>query len=62
MYFELDVRGQLNEYRERREMASDICALAVGPIPEGRLRSKFLVSAIRVFDIILIGVDCGMHG
>jgi splicing factor 3B subunit 3 len=48
VYFELDNSGQLNEYQERREMSSYVTAMALGVIPEGRQRSKFLVSPIGV--------------
>ncbi|KAJ1565911.1 Splicing factor 3B subunit 3, partial [Nowakowskiella sp. JEL0078] len=57
VYFELDSRGQLNEYRERREMASSISALAVGPIPEGRLRSKFLAVGCTDNTVRIISLD-----
>jgi splicing factor 3B subunit 3 len=43
VYFELDNLGQLNEFHERLEMTAAILSLSVGPIPEGRTRSKFLV-------------------
>jgi len=45
VYFELDDSGQLNEFQDRKEMNSEVTALSLGPIPPGRLRSKFLVSS-----------------
>ncbi|KAJ3129900.1 Splicing factor 3B subunit 3 [Nowakowskiella sp. JEL0407] len=57
VYFELDNRGQLNEYRERREMASAISALAVGPIPAGRIRSKFLAVGCTDNTVRIISLD-----
>lgn len=42
MYFELDNTGQLMDVH-RKEMRNDIACLAIGPIPEGRQRSLFLV-------------------
>ncbi|KAJ3280450.1 Splicing factor 3B subunit 3 [Borealophlyctis nickersoniae] len=42
VYFELDNTGQLNEYQERKQMNALVTALSIGPIPEGRQRSKFL--------------------
>jgi hypothetical protein len=44
VYFELDNQGQLNEYQERKEMTSNVTCLSVGEVPEGRQRSRFLVS------------------
>ncbi|KAI9208104.1 CPSF A subunit region-domain-containing protein [Polychytrium aggregatum] len=42
VYFELDASGQLNEYQDRKELAASITALTLGPIPDGRIRTKFL--------------------
>jgi splicing factor 3B subunit 3 len=35
VYFELDLDGQLNEYRDRKAMGSTVLALSVGEVPEG---------------------------
>ena len=43
VYFELDSMGSLNEFQDRKEMTTPVTALAIGPVPEGRMRSKFLV-------------------
>lgn len=43
VYFELDTSEQLNEFQERRELGTEVSALTIGPIPEGRQRSRFLV-------------------
>ena len=43
VYFELDLTQQLNEFQERKELGTEIACLAIGPIPEGRQRSRFLV-------------------
>ncbi|ORX58556.1 hypothetical protein BCR36DRAFT_318081 [Piromyces finnis] len=56
VYFELDPSGHLNEYQEHKEMASQISCLALGPIPEGRQRSKFMAvgcvdNTIRIFSL-----------
>ena len=45
MYFELDGTGQLNEYQDRKELSAHVLSLSIGPIPEGRVRSKYLVSS-----------------
>ncbi|EFJ13812.1 hypothetical protein SELMODRAFT_181612 [Selaginella moellendorffii] len=41
IYFEMDPTGQLMEI-EKREMSGDVACLAIGPVPEGRQRSRFL--------------------
>ena len=43
VYFELDSTQMLNEFQERKELGTEISCLAIGPIPEGRQRSRFLV-------------------
>jgi hypothetical protein len=55
VYFELDNQGQLNEYQERKEMASNVTCLSVGEVPEGRQRSRFLVKCIHKFIYWQIG-------
>lgn len=49
VYFELDNAGHLNEFQDRKEMTSAVTCLCLGPVPTGRVRSKFLVS-----DLMLI--------
>ena len=41
IYFEQDTMGQLVE-TEKKEMSGDVASLDVGPVPEGRQRSRFL--------------------
>ena len=40
-YFELDASGALLE-SGRKELGHDIACLDIGPVPEGRVRSRFL--------------------
>lgn len=47
LYFELDAAGQLQE-TEKRDMAGEVACLDIGPLPEGRQRSRFL--AVASFD------------
>ena len=47
LYFELDAAGQLAE-AEKRDMAGEVACLDLGPLPEGRQRSRFL--AVASFD------------
>ena len=42
VYFEMNQTGQLNEYTERKEMGEDVLSIALGPVPPGELRSRFL--------------------
>jgi splicing factor 3B subunit 3 len=42
VYFELDYSGNLNEFQERKELGSQVCSIALSPIPEGRQRALFL--------------------
>ncbi|KAJ3092115.1 Splicing factor 3B subunit 3, partial [Quaeritorhiza haematococci] len=57
VYFELDVGGQLNEFQERKEMPAPVTALAVGPVPEGRLRNKFLAVGCADNTVRVISLD-----
>jgi len=41
VYFELDAAGQLAEI-DKRDMGQDVACLDIGPVPEGRARSRFL--------------------
>jgi len=55
VYFELDNQGQLNEYQERRQMNVNVNCLAVGEVPEGRKRAKFLVCIIGEKVLLIYG-------
>jgi splicing factor 3B subunit 3 len=44
VYFEMDDSGQLNEYQERVDTGANVLSLALGDVPEGRVRFQFLVS------------------
>lgn len=57
VYFELDSGGNLNEYQERKEMSAPISCISIGPIPEGRVRSKYLVHTAD-FHSRIINVGC----
>jgi splicing factor 3B subunit 3 len=55
VYFELSAQGMLVE-NEKRELGGDVASLDVGPIPEGRQRSKFLAigsydNAVRILSL-----------
>ncbi|TPX37863.1 hypothetical protein SeLEV6574_g07842 [Synchytrium endobioticum] len=57
VYFELDLSGQLNEFQERREMLSRVTALALGEIPDGRQRSKFLAVGCTDTSVRILSLD-----
>jgi len=57
VYFELDHGGQLNEFQERKEMGCEITALTLGPIPHGRLRTKFLAVAGTDSTVRMVSLD-----
>ncbi|ROT40397.1 hypothetical protein SODALDRAFT_290612 [Sodiomyces alkalinus F11] len=56
VYFEMDADGSLAEYDEKKEMFGTVTCLSLGDVPEGRLRSSFLVvgcddSTVRVLSL-----------
>ncbi|KAI8815119.1 CPSF A subunit region-domain-containing protein [Cladochytrium replicatum] len=57
VYFELDSSGQLNEFQERREMASAVTCVAVGPVPEGKQRCRFLAVGCADNTVRIISLD-----
>ena len=58
VYFEVDQGGQLSE-SERKDMMSDVTAISIGPIPEGRLRCRFLAVATSDRTVRILGLDPG---
>jgi len=56
IYFELDAIGQLIE-TEKQDMNTEVTALAVGPIPEGRQRSRFLAVAALDSTVRVLSLD-----
>ncbi|KAF1745117.1 hypothetical protein MXB_2594 [Myxobolus squamalis] len=57
VYFELDANGQLNEYSERREMPNLVLSLALGPIPPGQVRSRFLAVTLADQTVRMVSLD-----
>lgn len=57
VYFEMDQSGQLNEYTERKEMSADVQCMALGPIPHGELRSRFLAIGLSDNTVRIISLD-----
>ncbi|KAJ3068360.1 Splicing factor 3B subunit 3 [Podochytrium sp. JEL0797] len=57
VYFELDGSGQLNEYQDRKETSAAVLSLSIGPIPEGRVRSKYLAVGCEDNTVRIISLD-----
>jgi splicing factor 3B subunit 3 len=57
IYFELDSAGNLNEFQERREMGAPVASLTLGPIPEGRLRSRYMAAGLTDNTVRLLALD-----
>ncbi|XP_071549273.1 splicing factor 3B subunit 3 [Panulirus ornatus] len=57
VYFEMDPTGQLNEYTERKEMKSDVICMAVGRVPAGEQRSRFLAVGLSDNTVRIISLD-----
>lgn len=53
----MDVTGQLNEYTERKEMPGDILCMALGTIPEGEQRSRFLAVGLSDSTVRILSLD-----
>ncbi|OZJ04986.1 hypothetical protein BZG36_01775 [Bifiguratus adelaidae] len=56
MYFELDQSGRLNE-TERKKLSAEITCLALGDVPEGRQRSRFLAVGCEDGTVRIFGTD-----
>ena len=48
VYFELDLDGQLNGYKDRKVMGSTVLALSIAEVLEGWQRTPYLVSSLYV--------------
>ena len=57
VYFEMDPTGQLNEYTERKEMSSDVICMALGRVPAGEQRSRFLAVGLADNTVRIISLD-----
>ena len=49
--------GQLNEYTERKEMQADVLCMALGDVPPGEQRSRFLAVALADNTVRRLSVD-----
>jgi len=56
VYFELDMAGQLTEV-DKKDMGQDVACVDIGPVPEGRLRSRFLAVGSYDNTVKLLSLD-----
>eukprot|EP00124_Ichthyophonus_hoferi_P002448 Ihof_evm8s167 gene=Ihof_evmTU8s167 len=57
VYFELDAAGQLNEYAERLTVDAEVCSLAIGTVPQGRQRSRYLAVGLSNNTVAIYSLD-----
>ncbi|PVD21138.1 hypothetical protein C0Q70_19304 [Pomacea canaliculata] len=57
VYFEMDPTGQLNEYTEKKEMSSDVVCMALGRVPAGEQRCRFLAVGLADNTVRIISLD-----
>jgi len=55
--FPLIQTGQLNEYTERREMQADVVSMALGSVPAGEQRTRFLAVGLADSTVRIISLD-----
>ncbi len=49
--------GQLNEYTERKEMSADVICMALGRVPVGEQRCRFLAVGLADNTVRIISLD-----
>ena len=49
--------GQLNEYTERKEMSADVICMALGRVPTGEQRCRFLAVGLADNTVRIISLD-----
>ena len=57
VYFEMDPSGQLNEYTERKEMSAEVVCMALGTVPSGEQRCRFLAVGLADNTVRIISLD-----
>lgn len=51
----------MNEYTERKEMQSDVVCMALGEVPPGELRSRFLAVGLEDNTVRLLSLDAQVN-
>ena len=54
--------GQLNEYTERKEMSADVICMALGRVPVGEQRCRFLAVGLADNTVRIISLDPSVSG
>lgn len=54
--------GQLNEYTERKEMSADVICMALGRVPHGEQRCRFLAVGLADSTVRIISLDPTVSG
>ena len=49
--------GQLNEYTERKDMSSDVVCMALGRVPSGEQRCRFLAVGLADNTVRIVSLD-----
>lgn len=49
--------GQLNEYTERKQMSTDVSCMALGSVPVGEQRCRFLAVGLNDDTVRIISLD-----
>lgn len=57
VYFEMDPTGQLNEYTDRKEMSCEVICMALGSVPAGEQRARFLAVGLADNTVRIISLD-----
>jgi splicing factor 3B subunit 3 len=57
VYFEMDVTGQLNEYTDRKDMNGNVISMALGSVPPGEQRSRFLAIGLDDNTVRIVSLD-----
>ncbi|WAR13629.1 LOW QUALITY PROTEIN: SF3B3-like protein [Mya arenaria] len=52
-----ELTGQLNEYTERKDMSSDVVCMALGRVPAGEQRSRFLAVGLADNTVRIVSLD-----
>ncbi|KAG1254018.1 hypothetical protein G6F68_011058 [Rhizopus microsporus] len=57
VYFEMDNMGQLNEHQEHRQMSAYVTTLALGEVPEGRVRARYIAVGCEDQTVRILSLD-----
>lgn len=57
VYFEMDITGQLNEYTDRKDMGGNVICMALGSVPIGEQRSRFLAVGLDDNTVRIVSLD-----